>query len=127
MTNRESLAITAGVQVRVGARCPVRGGSFGVERRRDAGRLAALDVAAHRGEPGGEPADHVEAVQHAGGVAQVSVDGGLVGHRAVGDDDLHAGAPAVALGGEEPAQRLSGPWGTIANSSPPSPETMTVT
>ena len=50
-----------------------------------------------------------KAVQDVGGVAQVAVHGGAVGLRAVGDDDLHAGAPAVALGGEEPAQRLSGP------------------
>ena len=81
----------------------------GVERRRDTFGLAALHVAAHRGEPRREPADDTEAVQDVGGVAQVAVDGGAVGLRAVGDDDLHAGAPAVALGGEEPAQRLSGP------------------
>ena len=51
----------------------------------------------------------MEAIQHVGGVAQVSVDGGLVCLQAVGGDDLHADAPAVALSDEEPAQRLSGP------------------
>ena len=45
----------------------------------DAFRLAALDVAADLGEPGREPSDDVEAVQHVAGVAEVGVDGGLVG------------------------------------------------
>ena len=62
----------------------------GVERRREPFGLAALHVAAHRGEPGGEPADDVETVQHVRGVTQVAVDGRPVWLRAVGNDDPHA-------------------------------------
>ena len=49
-----------------------------VERGLDAGRAAALDVAAHSCQPGAEPADHMKAVQHVAGVPEAGVDGGLV-------------------------------------------------
>ena len=39
----------------------------------------------------------MEAVQHVAGVAEVGVDGGLVGLGAVCDDDFDSLAPAVAL------------------------------
>ena len=77
----------------------------GLEDRFDPWRLAALDVAAHRGEPGCEPPDDVESVKHVAGVAQVGVDRGLVGPRAVCDHDLDAPAPAAALRDEEPRER----------------------
>jgi len=60
-------------------------------------RGAALDVAAHRGGPRLEPSGDVEPVQHAPGVSQAGVDGGLVGARAVGEDRLDSLAPLVAL------------------------------
>ena len=69
---------------------------FGVEGGLGAFR-AALDVAADLGEPGREPSDDVEAVQHMAGVSEVGVDGGLVGLGAVADDDFDALAPSVAL------------------------------
>ena len=69
---------------------------FGVEGGLGAFR-AALDVAADRGEPRREPSDDTEAVQHVAGVAQVGVDGGLVGLGAVADDDFDSLAPSVAL------------------------------
>ena len=71
---------------------------FGVQGGLDAWGLAALDVAAHSGEPGCEPSDDMEAVQHVAGVAQVGVAGGLVDPGAVCDGDLDAFAPAPALG-----------------------------
>ena len=69
---------------------------FGVEGGLGAFR-PALDIAADLGEPGREPSDDVEAVQHVAGVAEVGVDGGLVGLGAVADHDLDALAPSVAL------------------------------
>ncbi len=51
---------------------------FGIEDRFGAVR-AALDVAAHRGQPGTEPSDDVEPVQHMTGVGQTGTDGGFVG------------------------------------------------
>ena len=41
--------------------------------------FAAMDVAAHRGEPRAEPSDHTEAVQHVAGAAQTGVHRGFVG------------------------------------------------
>ena len=63
---------------------------LGVEGGLDAWGLAALDVAAHLGEPGREPSDDMEPVQHMAGVAQVGVDGRLVGPRSVADHHLDA-------------------------------------
>ena len=68
-----------------------------VEGGLDAVGLAALDVAAHRGEPRTEPSDDVEAVQHVAGTGQAGVHGGLVGARPVGDDDFDSSAPLVWL------------------------------
>ena len=70
---------------------------LGVEGGLDAFGLAALDVAADLGERGREPSDDVEPVQHMAGVAEVGVDGRLVGPRSVADHDLDALAPSVAL------------------------------
>ena len=58
---------------------------------------AALYVTAHRGEPGGEPADDVEAVQDVAGVGYPCVDGGLVGSGPVGDDDFDTTPPTGGL------------------------------
>ena len=69
---------------------------FGVEGGLGAFR-AALDVAADLGEPGREPSDDMEAVQHMAGGPEVGADGGLVGLGAVADDDLDSLAPSVAL------------------------------
>ena len=63
----------------------------------DAFRLSALDVAADLGEPGREPSDDVEAVQHVAGVAEVGVDGGLVGLGAVADDDFDSACTICGL------------------------------
>ena len=68
-------------------------------------RRAALDVTADLGEPSGEPSDDMEAVQHVAGVAQVGVDGGLVGLGAVADDDFDSLAPSVALLHQKRRQR----------------------
>ena len=70
---------------------------LGVEGGLDAFGLSALDVAAHLGEPGREPSDDMEPVQHMAGVAEVGVDGRLVGARSVADDHLDLLAPSVAL------------------------------
>ena len=64
-------------------------------------RFAALRFAAYEGGALGEPADHVEPVEHVFRVAEVGVDGGLVGLRSVGHDDLDAAAPAWAVLDEE--------------------------
>ncbi len=78
---------------------------FGVGRR--GGALgAALDVAAHRGQPRCEPSDDPVPVQHVAGAAEPPFDCCLVRLRAVGHHDLHALAPSVPLGGQEPRQRL---------------------
>ena len=70
---------------------------LGVEGGLDAVGLAALDVAAHLGEPGREPSDDMEPVQHMAGVSEVGVDGRLVGARSVADHHLDLLAPAMSL------------------------------
>ena len=67
---------------------------FGVEGGLDAFGLSALHVAAHLGEPGREPSDDMEPVQHMAGVAEVGVDGRLVSLGAVADHHLDLLAPA---------------------------------
>ncbi len=67
--------------------------------------LSALHVLARRGEPGREPSDHTEPVQHAAGVPEVRVDGGLAGPRSVAGHDLGAAAPAASLLHQERRQR----------------------
>ena len=66
-----------------------RGGAFG----------SALDIAAHGGETGSEPADDVEAVQDVAGVTQVGVDSCLAGSGSVGDDYIDTAPPSWALFG----------------------------
>ncbi len=66
--------------------------------------FAPLDAPAHLHQPGGEPAHHVEAVNHVGGTADVGPDGGPVGLRAVGHHHLDSAAPPMALGRKEAAQ-----------------------
>ena len=87
---------------------------LGVEGGFDAVGLSALDVAAHLGERGREPSDDVEAVQHMAGVAEVGVDGRLVGARSVADHHLDLLAPAMSLLHQKTltAQRSCGarPW-----------------
>ena len=99
----------------------------GVERWRGAFGLAALDVAAHRGQPGGEPADDVEAVQHVAGVAHVALNGGPIRHRTVADDDLHRGAPAVSLRSKKLLNASAERCSIMSRCSPVSPLTITVT
>jgi len=70
---------------------------LGVEGDGGAVGLSALDVAAHRGEPGTEPSDDMEPVQHVTGVAQVGADGRLVGAGPVADHHLDLPAPAMPL------------------------------
>ena len=65
-----------------------------------AGRVPSgrrLDVAAHRGEPCGEPAYDVEAVQDVAGVGYPCVDGGLICSGPVGDDDFDTPPPSGGL------------------------------
>ena len=59
--------------------------------------VSALDVAAHRGQTGGEPSDDTEPVQHMAGVWQTGLYRVLVGGRSVGDDDFDTAAPTVGL------------------------------
>ena len=88
---------------------------------------AALDVAAHRGEPGLEPSDDVEPVQDVAGVAEPRLYRCFVRRRAVGDDDLHRFAPSGPLGGQERAERLGVAVGHHGEHPPVSPLTITVT
>jgi hypothetical protein len=50
-----------------------------VERGFDPVGLSALGLAAHRDEPGGEPSDDTEPVEHVAGVRQTGVDKVFVG------------------------------------------------
>ncbi len=58
---------------------------------------SALDVAAHRGQPGVEPSDDVEPVKHMAGVGQTGGDRGLAGGGSVGDDDFDPSTPLMGL------------------------------
>ena len=78
---------------------------FGVECRLGAFG-AALDVAANRGQGGGEPSDDMEPIQDVAGVAEPRLYCCFVRRRAVGHDDLHRFAPPGPLGGQKTAQRL---------------------
>ena len=77
----------------------------GLESGLDTRGLSTLDIAAHRGETGREPSDHMEPVQHVAGMSEAGVDGGLVGPRPVGDHDLDLLVPLVALLRKERRQR----------------------
>ena len=70
----------------------------------------------------------MEAVQHVAGVAEVGVDGGLVGLGAVADDDFDSLAPSVwpcCIRNADSAAELR--CSTIARVLPVSPLTITVT
>ena len=67
--------------------------------------LSALDVAAHRGQPGGEPSDDVEPVQHMTRLGQTGLHRGFVGFGPVGDDDFDPSTPFVWLRHQKPCQR----------------------
>lgn len=86
-----------------------------------------LHAAVHLGEPGREPPDDMEAVNDVRCATEVALERGPVALRAVGDDDLDAWAPRVALLEKQPAQSLKVAVTDDRRTAPVSPLETTVT